>query len=253
MSLFFSALFLAAIAVLARADEPADNPAMEGVPPLLRGALMHYAADVDHWAYTQTTVTKNGKGKIKEQTVVRYDPSQHYDVQWTPLKIDGKDATAKQIKEYRHERAQQREKHRTLGELLTPRAAIVAEETATAVIYEVPLVKDDGQRLPPEKFRVTVRVNKERQVLEQIEVKVRAAMRVAVIAKIKTGGAVIDFTPVEAKFAPPITAIHAGGTGSVFFVSVGVSSEQTRADFKRVTPYNDRFQVKIGPLKTIDF
>ncbi len=253
MRFFFSTLILTVGFLAARADEPTAEPALAGVPPLLGAALLHHAVDVDHWAFTQTTVTKNGKGKIKEQAVVRYDPSQHYDVQWTPLSIDGQPATAAQIKEYRRDHARDSDKRRTLGELLNFRAATVAEETPSAVIYEVPLSKDDNQRLPPEKFRVTVRVNKERRVFEQIAVRVREAMRVKLVAKIKSGGAVLDFASVDPKYSPPVTTIQAGGTASVFFVTVGGAYDLTRTDFKRVTPYNDRFRVKLGPLKTIDF
>ncbi len=254
MRLFFSTLFFATVAFAARADEPTDDPAMEGVPPLLRAALKHYAADVDHWAYTQTNISRNGKGVVKEETVVRYDPSQPYDVQWTPLKIDGKDATPAEIKKYRGKRTKNQEKpRRTLGELFNLPKATVAEETPTTVTYEVPLIKDDNQRLPPEKFRVTIRVNKEQKVFEQIAVNVRESMRIAVVAKIKSGGAVLDFATVDPKFAPAMTTIRAGGTGSIFFVTVGGTYDLTRTDYKRVTPYSDRFKVKIGPLKTIDF
>ncbi|MBI3886617.1 MAG: hypothetical protein HY302_12945 [Opitutae bacterium] len=253
MRLFFSTLLFAAAALLARADEPAELPVFAGAPPLLRGALLRLAADVDHWAYTQTTVSRNGKGAVKGETVVRYDPSQHYDVQWTPLKIDGKDPTPAQIKKYRSKRAKDLAKRRSLGELLDLRAATVAEETPTTVTYEVPLIKDEDLRLPPEKFRVTVRVNKEPPAFEQFALTVRESMRVAVVAKVKSGGAVLEFKTVDPKFAPALTTIRAGGTGSFLFVPVGGTYDLTRSDFTRVTPYDDRFKVKIGPLKTIDF
>ena len=223
------------------------------VPALLQAAFDRLAADVDHWAYTQTAVSRDGKGKVKDETVVRYDPSQPFDVQWTPLKIDGKEPTARQVKKYRHERDKNRDKRRTLGELLNLEKAVAAEETPTAVTYEVPLIKDDEQRFPPEKFRELIRVRREQPVLEHIAVKLRDSLRAALIVKVISGEAALEFSPVDPKFAPPITAIHGGGTGSVFFVKVGATFDVTRTDFKRVKPYNDRFQVKIGPMKTIDF
>lgn len=39
----------------------------------------------------------------------------------------------------------------------------------------------------------------------------------------------------------------------MLFVPVGGRMEIRRTDFKRVTPYDERFQVQIGPLKAIDF
>lgn len=253
MRLFFFALLFAASALNARAESPVDDTEFNGVPPLLRAAFLRYAAEADHWAYTEHSTSKDRKGRVKDEQVTRYDPSQPYDVQWTLLKIAGKDPTESQMVKFRKQRTKNRAKRRTLGELLNLPGAVVAEETATSVVFEVPLIKDDNQQLPPEKFRVTVRVNKEQPALERIEVRVRAAMRVALVAKIKSGDAVIEFSRVDPKFPPAITAIHADGAGSIMFVPLGGAFENVRSDFKRVTPYSDRFKVKVGPLRTIDF
>ena len=61
------------------------------VPRLLQDALNKLAADNDRWAYTQTLVEKDDKGKVKQETVVRFDPSQPYAQQYRVLKVDGKE------------------------------------------------------------------------------------------------------------------------------------------------------------------
>ena len=127
------------------------------------------------------------------------------------------------------------------------------EETEATVTYEVPLVKNDNQRLPPEKFRVTARVNKERQAFENVAVRLREAMRLKLIVKLKSGEADLEFTDVDPRFAPPITALRADGEGTILFVRVGGNYAATRKDFKRVTPYGERFKVKLGEMKFLDY
>ena len=232
---------------------PSAAVAKAGPPALLAEAVRKSALDAEHWAYTQTVVSKDRDGKVKEETVVRYDPSMPFDEQWTPVRLDGKEPTDRQIKHLRAEHDKRRKSRRALGELLDLDKATVVEETAATVTYEVPLVKNDNQRLPPDKFRVTARVNKERQAFENVAVRLREAMRLALVLKLKSGEADLDFTSVDPQFAPPITALRADGEGSILFVKVGGNYAATRTDFKRVTPYNERFKVKLGEMKFLDF
>jgi hypothetical protein len=183
--------------------------------------------------------------------VVRYDPSRPYDQQWTPLQIDGKPPTGSQIKKYHRDYVTRREKRLTLGEVLLLARATVTGETAAAVTFEVPLGKN--QRFPAEKIRVLIRVNKEQRAIEHIAVRLHEPFRVMLVAKVKSGEADLTFGTVDPQFAPPITSIRAVGLGSILFVTLGGAYDQTRTDFKRVKPYSDRFGVKIGPLKVIDF
>jgi len=52
---------------------------------------------------------------------------------------------------------------------------------------------------------------------------------------------------------PAIAKVEASGSATVMFVPFGGRAEAMRSEFKRVTPYDDRFVVKPGPLRTIDF
>jgi hypothetical protein len=237
MRLFFG-LSLLLLAPVLRAE----------TPELLAEAIRKVSVDFERWAYTQTTVVRDRKGRVEEERVVRYDPSQPYDTQWTLLSVDGRPATEREVKKHRMEMGKRLKERRSLGDRAT-----VAEETPEAVTFEVPLVQDDNQRLPPEKFQVLARVNRERLALERINVKVRAALRVAVVVNVKSGGAELNFGVVDPAHHPAVTGLEAAGTASIMFVRVGGGYSAKRADFKRVTPYSERFQVKIGPLKAIDF
>ncbi|MEI6107719.1 MAG: hypothetical protein WCR49_11975 [Opitutae bacterium] len=238
-------------AALPKSVGPVSTPV--GTPPLLAEAIRKSALDSERWAYTQTTVSKNREGAVKEETVVRYDPSLPYEEQWTPLKLDGKEPTERQIKNLREEHDKRRKNRRALGELLDLARATVVEETATTVTYEVSLIKTDNQRLPPDKFRVTARVNKERQALENVAVRLREAFRLMMILKLTSGEGDMDFTSIDPQYAPPITALRVGGEGSILLVKVGGNYSSTRTDFKRVKPYSERFKVKLAPMKFLDY
>lgn len=261
MARFLSMLLLVSLSALAgplaRAaaePEPADpyDP-LAGVPAPLAAAIRQYAHDATRWAYTLRRVEYDKRGRREEERVSRFDPSVHYDEQWTLLAVDGRPATAAQVKRNRAEIARHMKKHRTLGELLDLQHATLAQEDEATLTYEVPLVGDDNARLPPEKFQVFVHVRKPGQVFAAIDVKLRASWRVAGVVKIKSGEAHLVFSSVQPEFAPPITAVKAGGRASVLFISFGGQIEEARTDFKRVKPYDERFSVNIGPVKTLDF
>jgi hypothetical protein len=235
------------------------------VPRPLQDALQKLAADTDRWAFTQTLIEKTGDGKTKRETVVRFDPSRPYAEQYQPLKIDGKEPGESDVRKYRRQgekrgariEREEREgpdpKRPTVGELMDLDRATVAEENAASVTYAVPLKKEGNHRFPPEKFLVTARVSKERGAFENVAVKLREPLRQKLVLNIKSGEGSIDFAPVDPKHPPQMTAIRGGGAGSIFFVPIGRHYELKREEFKRVKPYGDRFEVKIGPLKAIDF
>eukprot|EP01036_Dinobryon_divergens_P034979 gene34979-45270_t len=150
------------------------------VPQLLQDAIAKLAKDTDRWAYTQTTIQKDDKGKPKSEIVLRFDPSKPYAEQYQLLKIDGKEPSESQQKKYRRmgekrgDRIDKAEatgttppsERKSLGELMDLERASVLEENDKAVTYEVPLRKEGNTRFPPEKFTVTARVNKEQAAFE---------------------------------------------------------------------------------------
>lgn len=238
------------------------------VPALLDEALQKTLRDTDRWAFTQTWVEFDGKGKELNRAVVRFDPSKPYAEQYTPLSVDGKPPTAGDLAKYRRrgekrgERIEKAERdgsenttktRQTLGELMDIERATVAAEDATTITYEVPLKKEGNKRFPPEKFQVLARVNKATRGFERIEAKLREAMRSMLVVKIKSGEGAMEFATVDPKFAPAMVAVRGGGLASVAFVPIGRRYDLKHEDFKRVKPYGDRFGVQIGTMKTIDF
>jgi hypothetical protein len=96
MRLFISLILLGLAAGL-RAVEP-SRPATSEEVVLFKEAIKNTTQDTEHWAYTETTVFKSTKGKVREETVVRFDPSKPWPEQYTPLKIEGQPPTARQLK-----------------------------------------------------------------------------------------------------------------------------------------------------------
>lgn len=238
------------------------------VPAILDEALQKTLRDADRWAFTQTWVEFDGKGKELNRAVVRFDPSKPYAEQYTPLSVDGKAPTAGDLAKYRRrgekrgERMEKAERdgsenttktRQTLGELMDIEHATVSAEDATTITFEVPLKKEGNKRFPPEKFQVLARVNKATRGFERIEAKLREAMRSMLVVKIKSGEGAMEFATVDPKFAPAMVAVRGGGSASVAFVPIGRRYDLKHDDFKRVKPYADRFDVQIGTMKTIDF
>ena len=105
---FFLSLILATAAAALPAEEL--RPATPDEVKLFKDAIKNTQQDTEHWAYTETTIKQIGISKKPEgETIVRFDPSKPWAEQYTPLKIEGKVPTEKQLRQYR-ERGEKRGK-----------------------------------------------------------------------------------------------------------------------------------------------
>ncbi|HLP24680.1 MAG TPA: hypothetical protein VK477_03305, partial [Acidobacteriota bacterium] len=207
----WSAVWLAMYARAADAvvDEPLDSFA--GVPAPLAAALRSYGKDAPRWAYTQRFLEFDRKGRQKESWIARYDPSLHYDVQWTLLEKNGQPPTETQQKKFRKERAKLEQKGRVrLGEALDVKRAVLMPDAIGAVdefVFEVPLLPIEGSVFPPEKFQVFVKVGRQKQELRAIDLKLRERARVALVLNVKAASAHIEFATVSDDAGPAIAKI----------------------------------------------
>ena len=260
----FVFLFVGLFAVQGAEPGRPATPARAATPAeieLLTEALEKTARDMRRWAYTESQVFKDDKGKVKTNTVVRYDPSKPYAEHYSPVSIDGKPPTASDVAKYRRrgERAQKyaenpsADRRKSLGELLGVKAARVASETPQTVVFEVPLTKDGNDRFPPEKFEVLIRINRATRALENIAVRLRGSFRSKLVVKVKSGEGTLDFAVVDPKHPPTLTAVKGDASASILFISIGGELELKRTELKHVRPFDERFEVQIGTLKAIDF
>ncbi len=261
---------LFAAASLAAAD---SRPATADEVALLKEAMKNSSQDKEHWAYTETTILKEKREKAANETVVRFDPSKPYAEQYTPLKIEGKPPTERQLKKYR----KQGEKR---GENLMRDAAakadhpggkppelmindskasfdveypLVAQDEAERITFEIPLRAEKGSDIPVDKFQILVQVGKPARQVERAMFRVREAFRMKLVAKIKSGEATAEFTVVDPNFGPVITSVTGNFGASFLFIPVNAMLVNTRTDWQRVKAFDEKFSVKLAPLEVLGF
>lgn len=241
---------------------------------LFNDALKNTAQEPEYWAYTETTLVTDSKGRKRQDAVVRFDPSKPYAEQFTPLSIEGKPPTEKQLKEYR-ERGEKRGKKvaESAAAVTDPTAKAkrplvnvggrklpldiehpqVAAETADEVVFSVPLLAEASEvEVPMDKIQVLARVSKGKRQFEQVTFRILESFRLKLVAKVKAGEVRLDFAVVDPKFGPVITSMAGDYSLSFLFVPFTGTFANTRTDWQRVKPYNERLQVKLGPLQFLD-
>ena len=226
------------------------------VPSLLEAALQKLQADENHWAYTQTTQVFDRQGEPEDGvTVERFDPSLPYDQQWTLLQQDGRAPTAREERAWRKrkDREMKRREEKSLGEIMDLERAREVERYAGQVVFEVPLQPGASRRLPAEKFAVLMAVDESSATLSEFMLKTTDSFRALGGEKVDRIEIKADFAMVDPQYVPQPRRIVASGAGRLLFFRVGGSAEITWSEFKRVKPYEDRFDVQIGELKVFGF
>jgi hypothetical protein len=238
-------------------------------PVLLEQAWDHYVQDIDHWAFTETNRALDAKGNIVRETVTRFDPSLPYAEQFSVLKHTGKPSLEQMQKWARErgiERGQKLERPGGVENDAQPRVVLngapaladlehasVMEEDAQSVTYRIPLHAEGGRAAMIDKFETVVRVDKARHAFSRVEVRLAQPLRVKLVAKVERLEFSIDFAPVDPQFGPVATVFKDHSSASVLFRKREGGHESVRTEFQRVKPYRDRFGVKIGASRTLDF
>lgn len=226
------------------------------VPPLLDAAVKKLQADENRWAFTQTTQVYDRKGEREDgATVERFDPSQPPDAQWTLLQIEGREPTAREERSWRKrkEREMKRREEKSLGEVMDLENAREVERYDGQVVFEVPLQPGASRRLPSEKFAVLMSVNETGETLQEFMLKTTDSFRALGVAKVDRIEIKADFASIDPQYVPQPRRIVATGTGRLLFFPFGATAEITWSDFKRVKPYDERFEVRIGEMKVFGF
>lgn len=210
------------------------------VPAVLEHALVNSSREDNHWAYTETTVVRPKSAKDKEY--VKKGEKRAEDLsrgQPGGRGRGGREGSA-------DGRAQ-------LQELIDVEHIAVITETPTAVTYRVPLRKGAKmQSVQVDKIEFEIRIAKEGQTIEHMAMHLKESMRVMLVANVKSADFAMDFTRVDPKYAPVMTRVKGGAKISMLFVArFSPNVDATRKDYERVVPYDDRFQVSIGPLNIL--
>lgn len=274
MRRFFAVLLLfATVVASAFAAQPAARAASAEEVALLKDAMKGSAQDTEHWAYTETMIIRDKKGMIHDENVVRFDPSKPYAEQYTPLKIDGKPPTERQLRKYRkegekrgkklHKEAEARAKKNPNDPpqlsiddekaVLDLEHSLVTKEENGRITLEIPLRAEKGSEFPIERFEILVQVDKSSRQVERVWFRIKESFRMALVAKIKKGEATIDFTVVDPNFGPVMTSLAGDFGVSFFFIPFNATVSNTRTEWQRVQAYDERFSVKMAPLQLLGF
>jgi hypothetical protein len=211
--------------------------ANEAQRELFADAYGKLGAEPDRWAYTETS-----RGlENKHVSVTRVDPSKPEAEQCVLLTIDGKPPKPDDVQRWRDEGG---ETPKALGNI-PPLASVVDlkdlrihEENTATVVFELP-IRSDSAEFPAEKFRAIFRVNKADRAFEEITIKLRENFRVAAVVKVIEAGLQVRFQKLDPAHPPQPVLLKGGGAIRFVLVKIGRDFETTRADFKRVTPFDE--------------
>lgn len=267
-------VLLASWLTVAAAEEAAPANGASGRPPLLYDAFTSFLEQQGRWAFTESHLGVGLSGKPSGETIERIDPSLPYAKQFTPIKVAGNSPTEKQLKqaaqrgEQTAKRVQQQVEvqkahpgnddfHLVLhGRTVTPQLeqARVLAEDATSVTYEIPMRTGAGSGDAFfDKFQLIARVNKQRHEFERATLRQRSAMRVKLIFKVTAGLIEIEFGSPDPRYPSVPLKFSSKATVSILFGKAReLQDEGVRTELKQVTPYNERFGVKVGPMRTIE-
>jgi len=237
--------------------EAAEAGAPDETPPLLDDAIQKLVADVDHWAYTVATQVYDRAGRPNGgPTVERYDPSRPYDEAWTLVQYEGRVPTESERNSWRRAKAKEmkRRQEKSFGDYLDLAHARAVSETAKTVTFLVPMVKAASKRWPLDKIQVFMDVDRSKRALTGFRIQPREPFRVAGVFKLDSGYVEGRLEPIEPAYAPALVWWRGSGSGHVLGIfRLGMGSEQHFSAFRRVKPYADRFDVKIGDIKALNF
>lgn len=247
-------------------------------PAALDDALKTGADEFDHWAYTETTWETDLKGHDGPITVYRFDPSKPDPEQFTPITVDGHPPRPDDLKKYRERGIKRGERLAKDAEraghapakvgarpddasitingdsaTLALDQAQLLSENASALTYLIPLHAPKSHGLPVQKLRVTISVTRAPHLLRSASLAVTAPFRVMVVGKVRAGQLSAVWTVVDPRYTPVLTSLDGNASGSILFVHLAGSIHQHRSNFVHVTPYSDRFGVRIGPMKVLPF
>lgn len=246
-----------------------------GRHPLLDQAFNAFLEHQGRWAYTERFYWLSFDGKKSPETIVRVDPSLSYAQQYTLVQLAGKPPPEKLIKQWAErgeKEARRRQKiaedeltptyrkeefqMQIYNEKVTPllEEAVVVAEDETSVTYEIPMRKAGGLSQPRyEKYRLTARVSKRLHQFEQATLRQREPFHI-VAGKYSDGLNQIEFGSPDARFPTvQVKTISQITNKPLFGPAVRSQNVTERTELRHVTPYDERFGVKIGPMRTIEF
>jgi hypothetical protein len=269
------AALIFAVGPRAPAEETAKTTSVAaGRSAPLEAAFQGFLDGQQRWAYTETYTSFEPDGRAQYVSEIQVDPSLPYDRQFVPLQINGHAPTEQEIKAWakrgeelarrRHEAAAKLAgssgaadfQIRLLNQdvtLLLDRASVTAEDE-TSLTYAIPLGLHGGPDAPAfDAFELTARVNKRTRQFESAAFRQRTMIRIAA-GKHYDGLIEVEFAIPDARFpAVPVQVSRRSTNKPLFGPAHASHGLAARTGLRHVTPYDERFNVKLAPLKLLEF
>lgn len=250
------------------AAQPPMTPVAAVRPALLDAAFQSFLADQGRWAYTESHFRNDS---TEPASIFRIDPSRPYVEQYVPIKLSGRKPTEEQRKQWaergekegdrRHRRvvegkAAEKEEAdfrlRINGRDVVPdldHAVAVAEDEASAT-YEVPLRNPNGTSFA--EVQLITRVGRGTKQIEHVTIR-QLEMRRTGGGKWFDGLTEIEFDLPNPRYPSVPVKITTQSTNKPLFGKAHtIHDVGVRSELRHVTPYDERFGVKIGPLRVIE-
>ncbi|HEY3757875.1 MAG TPA: hypothetical protein VGL42_17095 [Opitutaceae bacterium] len=236
------------------------------MPPILQSAFTHNRAEADHWAFTETIRTTDYRGRETGATIVRVDPSLPYAEQFRPIQVSGHAPTTKDRQDFERlgDSIGKQEADRPadappeiqvndMKAAVDVDSATLVGEDARTWSFRLPLKAEAKSSLPTEKLELILRVSKSTLGYDSASLRLISPWRTRIVVKVNEAHLDLRWNLVDPKHSPLMVAEDGTMSASILFVHRGGWLKVRRTDFKRVTPFADRFGVKLGPLKVLPF
>ncbi|MBC7368645.1 MAG: hypothetical protein H7343_17845 [Undibacterium sp.] len=225
------------VSVISGGDVRADTP------QLLEKAITQWAEGREDLAFTQHTRFLFDDGKIKEERIERYDPSQPDSRRWRLIEIDGLPATEAQREKWETTKNGKPRKKvvKPPADYLDLERALLVDETSTSARFNVGLRPEAARLLAVEKIAVVITVERESGRISRIAANLRQPIRVLLgLARITDLDIDVRIEPTGQSSPQQAGQVLTGSTARVTMSKLGYPMEYTWSDFERVASYRER-------------
>jgi hypothetical protein len=207
---------------------------------MLAKALERWSAEQGELAFTQQTRGFLPDGKVKEEWIERYDPSQPDSRRWRLIEVNGVPATDVQSRNWearRNAKPKRKVDKSTLDYLDLEHSELVGETPKNAR-YRVP-IRPEAQRLVSlDEVDLVVTVDKQSGNVAGIGAALREPIRVLLgLARITDLDVDIRIRPVGDASSRVPDDVESDSTVRLKVSKLGAPVEYNWSDFKRVAPF----------------
>ena len=210
-------------------------------PPLLAKAIHRWVAGHGDLAFTQRTRYFLADGRVKEERIERYDPSQPDSRRWQLVEVDGQSATDAQREKWesRKNGRPRRKTDEAPSKYLDLEHAALIGETPREARFRVLLRPEAQHVLKVDDIEVVLTVDKATESIAVVGAALREPMPVLLgLARITDLDVDVHIAPVDQGSPNPAEEVESRSTARVTISRLGRPVEYNWSDFRRVAAFS---------------